>query len=119
MQRRYRGAQDVHAHFCLRVDFRDGVIEEGGFAVERFVDAVEAEDGDWDQAVLNMCKQPAPKGEEALTFRREGGSVAAYIRRIEKVKMILSFREVGIWRVWIIRAGMIERQMSRRLLMTA
>ena len=78
MQRRYRSAQDVHAHFCLRVDFRDGIIEEGGFAVEGFVDAEEAEDGDWAQAVLSMCKQLVAKGEEALTFRREGGSVGLH-----------------------------------------
>jgi hypothetical protein len=43
----------------------------------------------------------------------------AYIKRIAKEKMILSFLEVGIWRSWMISAGMTERQMSRRLLMTA
>jgi hypothetical protein len=45
--------------------------------------------------------------------------VMAYIRRIEKENMILNFREVGIWRSWIMSAGMIERLMSRRLLITA
>jgi len=45
--------------------------------------------------------------------------VIAYIRRMEKEKMILNFLEVGIWRSWIMSAGMIERLMSRRLLMTA
>jgi hypothetical protein len=43
----------------------------------------------------------------------------AYIRRMEKEKMILDFLEVGIRRSWIMSAEMIERLMSRRLLMTA
>lgn len=43
----------------------------------------------------------------------------AYIRRMEKEKMILDFLEVGIWRSRIMNAGMIERLTSRRLLMTA
>jgi hypothetical protein len=50
-----------------------------------------------------------------------GGSEGemAYIRRMEKEKMILDFLEVGIWRSRIMNVGMIERLTSRRLLMTA
>jgi hypothetical protein len=54
---------------------------------------------------------------EGGSFEIAGGM--AYIRRMEKEKMILDFLEVGIWRSRIMSAGMMERLMSRRLLMTA
>ena len=48
MERWDGGAENVDAHLDLGVNFRQGVVEDNGFATERFVEVDEAEDGYWD-----------------------------------------------------------------------
>jgi hypothetical protein len=69
LQRRDCGAQDVHAHLCLRVHFYDGKVEEDRFAAERFVEGDESQGGDWDQAGLMMVSGRLANGRfQSLTL---------------------------------------------------